>query len=259
MFKTLVVALLLACSAGVARAAAAKPIDPVLLNKFEPRVFKDTAGRSLNYRLFKPAAYDSKTNYPLVLFLHGAAGMGDDNARQFNGGNEVPLLALAADDAQARYPCFVLAPQCPRTDHWRSESAHPSESIRLTLAAIESLKREFRIDRRRLCVVGVSMGGHGVWDLVTRFPKTFAAAVPICSAGDPQKAPKIVSLPIWCFHGDADPAVSVEYARNMIAALRKAGGHPKYTEYPGVGHDSYRNAFEEPDLLPWLFAQKRND
>ncbi len=102
------------------------------------------------------------------------------------------------------------------------------------------------------------MGGHGVWDVISRQPDLFAAAVPICSAGDTRKAPLLIHLPIWCFHGDADPLVPVQHAREMIAAIKRAGGSPKYTEYPGVGHNSYVNAFKEPELLPWLFSQKRS-
>jgi predicted peptidase len=101
------------------------------------------------------------------------------------------------------------------------------------------------------------MGGHGVWDTVAKFPKTFAAAVPICAASDVSLAPRIAPVPVWLFHGAEDPLINVSHARQMLAALRKAGGKPQYTEYPGVGHDSYRNAFKEPDLLPWLFSQKR--
>jgi predicted peptidase len=259
MFKLILASVLLALSPGCVPAAGTRPINPVLLAKFEAHVFKDGSGHPLRYRLFKPSGYDARTNYPLVLFLHGAAGIGDDNARQFNGGNEVPPLALTADGAQARFPCFVLAPQCPRGGSWSSLNDQPTEMIRLTMAAIESLKGKFRIDPRRIYLVGVSMGGHGVWDVAGKFQKTFAAAVPICGAGEPAKAAKLVKLPVWCFHGAADTTVNVNYARRMIAALRKAGGNPKYTEYPGVGHDSYRNAFLEPELLPWLFAQKHGE
>jgi len=240
-------------------AAEAKPIDPTLLKRFEARLFTNAPGKVLRYRLFKPPAYDSRTNYPLVLFLHGAAGLGDDNARQFNGGNEVPPLALTADDAQARFPSFVLAPQCPRGSSWSGFGQGPSEMIAATMAALQALQREFRIDASRICIVGVSMGGHGVWDTVAKFPQAFAAAVPICAASELAQAPKIAPLPVWSFHGTADPLINVSNAREMVAALRKAGGHPRYTEYPGVGHDSYRNAFKEPDLLPWLFSQKRRE
>jgi predicted peptidase len=250
-------ALCLACTSGNSGAAETKPIDATLLKRFEARVFSNAPGKILRYRLFKPVGYDSQTNLPLVLFLHGAAGLGDDNTRQFNGGNEVPPLALTADDAQARFPSFVLAPQCPRGSSWSGFGRQPSEMIASTMAAIQSLGREFRLDWDRLYVVGVSMGGHGVWDATAKLPRTFAAAVPICAASDLAHAAKISTTPVWCFHGAADPLIPVSNARQMVAALRKAGGHPKYTEYPAAGHDSYRNAFREPELLPWLFAQKR--
>jgi len=238
------------------RAAESKAIHPALLQRFEARVFTNAVGARLNYRLFKPAAFATETNRPLVLFLHGAAGLGDDNMRQFNGGNEVPPLALTEQDVQAKFPSFVFAPQCPRGSGWKAMGKEPSEMIRLTLAALDNLLREFHIDQRRVYVIGVSMGGHGAWDVAARFPRKFAAAVPICGVGETSQAAALVQLPIWCFHGADDRTVSVEHARRMIAALREAGGEPKYTEYPGVGHDSYRNAFREPELLPWLFARR---
>ena len=238
-------------------AADTKPIDPTLLKRFEARVITNAQAKVLRYRLFKPSTYDPQTNYPLVLFLHGAAGLGDDNARQFNGGNEVPPLALTAEDAQSRFPSFVLVPQCPRGTSWSGFGKQPAEMVVATMATLQALQREFRIDTNRLYIVGVSMGGHGVWDTVAKFPRTFAAAVPICAASDVSLAPRIAPVPVWLFHGAEDPLVNVSNARQMLAALRKAGGYPRYTEYPGVGHDSYRNAFKEPDLLPWLFSQKR--
>jgi len=250
-------AVTLLTTTGGALGADSKPIDPQLLDRFEARVFKEPTGASLNYRLFKPAPFQPGTNYPLVLFLHGAAGLGEDNERQFNGGNEVPPLALSTEEAQRRFPHFVMAPQCPRNQSWSAYTGNPSGPLRLTMRAIEELQREFPIDPRRLYVVGVSMGGRGVWDALRHYPTSFAAAVPICAAGEPEGINKIKDVPIWCFHGGADTTVPVEYARRSVNALRKAGGHPKYTEYPGVGHDSYRKAFQEPELLPWLFAQHR--
>jgi predicted peptidase len=247
----------LLCAASVP-AADEKPIDPQLLKKFEARVFKDPAGLALNYRWFAPADYRSRTNVPLVVFLHGAAGLGDDNQRQFNGGNEVPPLALTADHAQQRFPSFVLAPQCPRGESWTGPGKHPARRIELLMALLKTLPREFPLDPQRIYLVGVSMGGNGVWDVAARFPDRFAAVVPICGSGDPRKAERLTRLPIWCFHGAEDPLIPVSYARSMIAAIREAGGRPRYTEYPKVGHDSYRRAFQEPELLPWLFRQRNS-
>jgi predicted peptidase len=257
ILPTTVAVLALVESLPLLAAVESKPIDATLLRRFEARVFTNAAGMTLRYRLFRPAIRDAGTSYPLVLFLHGAAGLGDDNARQFNGGNEVPPLALTADDAQARHPCYVLAPQCPRGSSWSTRGRQPSETLAATLAALGALQREFRIDTNRIYVIGVSMGGHGVWDAVAKFPKTFAAAVPMCAASELPQAARIAPVPVWCFHGADDRLISVSHARQMMAALRKTGGQPKYTEYPGVGHDCYRNAFKEPELLPWLFAQKR--
>jgi predicted peptidase len=237
--------------------AAEDKIDEQLVNRFEARVYHESRS-SIPYRLFKPSKYDPQQKYPLIFFLHGAVGVGKDNRRQFNGGNEVPAKAITDAEIQAQHPCFFLAPQCPPESGWTSLfDNRPSESMRLSLAAVSKVQQEFSIDRDRLYVVGLSMGGHGVWSLVLRQPKTFAAAVPICSSGNPANAALLIHLPIWCFHGDADPLVPVQSARDMIAAIKKAGGDPKYTEYPGVGHNSYVNAFKEPDLLPWLFSQKR--
>ncbi len=252
---TTTVAIFLATGLSSLLGAEDKPINPELLKRFQARTFRAPDGE-LNYRLFIPEPARIGTNLPLVLFLHGAAGSGDDNRRQFNGGNEVPPLALTDGPAQAQFPSFVLVPQCPRSETWSSSGREPARLVRMTLAALGSLKSEFHLDPERLYVVGVSMGGVGVWDVVAKMPTRFAAAVPICSAGDVATAGRLTALPIWCFHGSADPLINVDHARRMIAAIRKAGGQPRYTEYPGVGHDSYRNAFKEPELLSWLFAQR---
>ncbi|MCB1134331.1 MAG: dienelactone hydrolase family protein, partial [Verrucomicrobiae bacterium] len=107
-------------------------------------------------------------------------------------------------------------------------------------------------------LMGLSMGGFGSWDLAARHPEWFAAVVPICGGADNSTAPSLAKLPIWTFHGDADNVIPAARTRSMVAALRAAGGSPKYSEYPGVAHNSWFKAFAEPDLLPWLYAQKRS-
>jgi predicted esterase len=133
----------------------------------------------------------------------------------------------------------------------------PSTPMRLTLEAMAQLRKEFNLDENRLYITGLSMGGYGTWDAIARNPKLFAAAVPVCGGADEATAPIIKDIPIWCFHGGADPTVPTERSRNMIKALKDAGGDPKYTEYPGVGHNSWDRAYSEPELPKWFFAQKR--
>jgi poly(3-hydroxybutyrate) depolymerase len=144
---------------------------------------------------------------------------------------------------------------------WAAKSGTAGKSastpMRLTLEALAGLRKEFNLDERRLYVTGLSMGGYGTWDVIWREPRLFAAAVPVCGGGDESKASVIKDIPIWCFHGGADPTVPVARSRNMIKAIEAAGGRPKYTEYRGVGHNSWDRAYSEPELPGWLFGQKR--
>jgi predicted peptidase len=231
---------------------------------YEARVYTNDRGEKLNYRLMLPQGYDAKaeTKYPLVLFLHGAGERGDDNAKQ--------LVHAAKDFAseanRAKYPCFVVFPQCPDGKRWvevdwtldsHTQLPEESVSVKLTRQLIASLQTEFRVDEKRLYATGLSMGGFGVWDIIARTPDLFAAAVPVCAGADEATADRLTKLPIWTFHGDKDTVVKVERSRRMVAAIEKAGGNPKYTEYPGVGHNSWTQTYADPKLMEWIFAQKR--
>jgi lysophospholipase L1-like esterase/poly(3-hydroxybutyrate) depolymerase len=229
--------------------------------EYEARTHTDAAGHTLGYRLLIPRNYDRATRYPLVLFLHGAGERGSDNTAQLRHGAGLFLKPQVRE----KFPCFVLAPQCPAeqkwTDiDWQKGGALPAEAsqpTRLTLEVLEKLQQEFSIDPERHYVTGLSMGGYGTWDHICRAPERWAAAVPICGGGDPRSAARAKAIPVWAFHGDADRAVPVERTREMVAALRGASGHVYYSEYPGVPHDSWTAAYDEPELLPWLFAQRR--
>lgn len=140
-----------------------------------------------------------------------------------------------------------------------ARAADPSTPMRLTLEVLEKLQKEFSIDRKRLYITGLSMGGYGTWDIISRHPKLFAAAVPVCGGADETTAPIVKDIPIWCFHGGADTVVPTDRSRNMIKALKDAGGNPRYTEYFGVGHNSWSKAYTEPDLFKWLFEQAKKE
>ncbi|HZY89547.1 MAG TPA: prolyl oligopeptidase family serine peptidase [Gemmataceae bacterium] len=232
------------------------------LKLLEKKTYTDPAGKTLLYRLLKPENYDAKEKYPLVVFLHGAGERGNDNEAQLKHG----VKEFVKADVRKKYPCFLIAPQCPTRQVWagleggfnsHKQAAKPAEPGRLALELIGTMQKEYSIDPKRIYLTGLSMGGYGTWDLLARQPKLFAAAAPVCGGGDESTAEKIAQLPIWVFHGDKDNAVPVARSRTMVEALKKAGGHPKYTEYPGVGHNSWDKAYADPELMKWLFAQKR--
>jgi predicted peptidase len=232
-----------------------------LAERFERRVHK--GAWPMPYRLFRPAA---GARLPLVVYLHGSGGLGDDNEKQLGLGNVFGTQVWALPDTQQRFPCYVVAPQ---TDRGWAQYEEPAgggparvvagfgDGSRRALDLVQALVREFAIDERRIYITGQSMGGAGVWNLLAHRPDAFAAAAVCCGSQTPDDVTRAARVPIWNFHGDADRTVPVSVSRERIAALRKAGGHPIHTEYAGVDHNSWEWAFTEPALPTWLFAQRR--
>jgi len=236
-----------------------------VLDRYEARTFSDASGNTLLYRFFKPDNYDANRRYPLVLFFHGAGGRGNDNKTQITDAGQT-AAGWASEAVQAQHPCFIIAPQCPTDQRWvevnwsdraATQPAQPSEGLRMSMELLDQLQRQYNVDPDRIYVTGLSMGGFATWDLIARYPLRFAAAVPVCGGGDESTAARFKDLPVWAFHGSADNVVSPTRSRNMIAALRLAGGNPRYTEYEGVDHFSWVPAYNDPQLIQWLFAQKR--
>lgn len=257
-----IVAALSLVFAGTAFAAA----EEDLRSRLEKKVYKNAEGETLPYRLYVPKNLDANKKYPIVLFLHGAGERGDDNEAQIK---HAQVLRLISDDAAAKQPCILVAPQCPKNDTWaglrldRSKpyrtSAEPTKPMKLVMELLDSLEKEYPVDPSRRCVTGLSMGGFGSFDLCARRPKDFAAAMPICGGGDTEKAEAMKGIAFWVFHGGADNVVNPDFSRKMVQALKDAGAKVKYTEYEGVGHDSWSKAYLEPELVDWVFAQKRTD
>jgi predicted peptidase len=226
----------------------------------EKRPFIGAGRKVLRYRLLKPVDYDPKKSYPLVLFLHGAGERGSDNEKQLVHG------VSAFVKQRKNYPCFLAAPQCPKNIRWvevdwsadsHRQPAKMSAPMKLAFELIATLVKEFAIDPKRIYITGLSMGGFGAWDMLARRPDLFAAAVLVCGGADEATAAKIAKIPQWAFHGAKDEAVMPSRSRNMIDALKKAGGKPKYTEYPRVGHDAWNPAYKDREMFRWLFAQKK--
>ncbi len=220
--------------------------------------YRSPSGEAMPYRLFVPPGYDTNKKYPIILWLHGAAGRGSDNYSQLSGGNFAGSHVWTSPENQEKYHAFVLAPQVDVTKGWaRPHTNTPPVAIRLALEILDAVEQKYSIDRAREYVVGQSMGGEGVWAALSIAPARFAAAIAICGYGDAYMIPRVAKVPVWIFQGEEDPVVPVSRARTWVAELRGAGGAPKYTEYPSIGHNAWDVAFKEPELAAWLFSNVR--
>jgi predicted peptidase len=238
------------------RAHAAQAPDAAVAG-FTAGSYRSPSGEAMAYRLFAPPDYDTAKKYSIVLWLHGAAGRGADNFSQLAGGNSAGSHFWTTPENQAKYHAFVLAPQVDATKGWaRPHTNTPPVAIRLALEILDSIEKQYSIDRAREYVVGQSMGGEGLWAALSVAPERFAAAIALCGYGDAYMIPRVAKVPVWIFQGEEDPLVPVTRAREWVAELRKAGGAPKYTEYPSIGHDVWDVAFGEPGLAAWLFSHQ---
>jgi predicted peptidase len=203
----------------------------------------------LKFQIYAPDAYERDKPIPLVVFLHGVGERGNDNEKQLN-----PLpKTFASSDNQAKYPCIVVAPQCPGEKYW----SYDDVSAQVTKIA-KDLAENMPIDADRLYLSGYSMGGYGTWSVLGQSPDTFAAAVPIAGGGNPSIAKTIKHIPIWNFHGDADKSVSVDNSRKIVKALEAVDGKITYTEMKGEGHGIARKVLNDEKVHQWLFAQKKD-
>jgi predicted peptidase len=224
--------------------------------------YQSADGQKLKYRFYNPPKAGSKKKYPLVVHFHGAGSRGDNNTSQLYLAKKVTAKKIAE-----KHPCFVFAPQCPAKCKWVSTDwtkpshkmpAKPNAQMEMAIAAIKEIITNYPVDTSRIYVYGQSMGGFATWDIICRRPNIFAAAVPVCGGADETQAAKISHVPVWIFHGALDPVVKVQRSRNMYAALKKAGGTPKYTEYPKVKHNAWSYSYS-PKLFDWMFEQKNKN
>jgi predicted peptidase len=230
-------------------------------------IFERHKFRALPYRFLRPQSMPKltadKERFPLVIFLHGSGERGNDNEAQLKNG----VLGFTEGDRLQRYPCYLLAPQCPAGQGWApldwrrmgmQFEEKPTEAGADLMALIDKIIRDNPdIDTARIYLCGLSMGGFGVFDILQRYPERFAAAIPLCSGGDPARVSKYKHLPVWVFHGQNDNVVPVDYSRKVVAAMEAAGGKPRYTEFTTLGHAIWQEVFYDDNVLSWLFAQKK--
>jgi predicted peptidase len=232
---------------------------------FEKKVFQ-YKGETMPYRILFPENYNENESYPLVIFLHGSGERGDDNESQLKHGS-----ALFTDaENRKNNPAIVLFPQCPKDGFWApikisknglsyEESSKPTDAMQLLIRLIKEIKKTEAVDKNRMYVLGLSMGGMGTFDLICRYPKRFAAAITICGGVNTNRLKKLAKMPIRIYHGDADPIVSQQHSRDAYIELKANGSqNAELFIFPGVQHNSWDMAFEQPDFLSWLFSKKKH-
>ncbi len=221
-------------------------------------------GAVLPYRLYVPEKYDPQKSYPLVLFFHGAGERGTDNRAQVGTGGSI-LQRLLTEEEKKNHPCFILAPQCPTDSQWVLSDwgigTYDHTKIKVSpymLAAEELLDnviKEYSVDESSLYVSGISMGGYGTWDIISRNPDKFAAAIPVCGGIDTSYMPVLQGFPIWAFHNSGDTIVPSIGSRTAYDLL-KDYGKMAYTEYDSTAHNAWSAAYAEAELTDWLFSQR---
>lgn len=198
----------------------------------------------VHYLLHLPQSYgvDKTKKWPVIVFLHGSGERGSElNLVKFHG---PPKLV----EKDPEFPFIVVSPQCPAEQRWTPF---------VLSGMLDSVISKYSVDEDRIYLTGLSLGGFGTWDWAMYEPHRFAALVPICGKGEPRYAEKIKHIPAWVFHGAKDTGVPLSGSLDMVQALEKAGGKPKFTVYPDAGHDSWTATYNNPELYKWLLEQKR--
>ena len=209
--------------------------------------------RTLGYHLYLPADYGKAEakdkKWPVMLFLHGAGERGDGKGELDNVKKHGPPMLVEKKPNSPATQFIIISPQCPVKQGWDVEALK---------GLLDEVVSSHKADPDRIYLTGLSMGGFGSWSMAAKYPDTFAAVAPICGGGSPANAGKIKHLPIWVFHGDKDTAVPLQKSQEMVDALKAAGAKEvEFTVYPGVGHDSWVKAYNDPKLYEWLLSHKR--
>jgi predicted peptidase len=226
-------------------------------------------GDTLNYRILFPKDFSEEKKYPVVLFLHGAGERGSDNQSQLTHGSELFLRN------QEQFPAIVIFPQAPKDDYWAKVAVNrdtipfqfdfkneqpATTSLKLVMDLMDEMATKNFVNKDQIYVGGLSMGGMGTYELIYKKPEMFAAAFAICGGANPEIAKEYPQgFNIWLFHGKKDDVVLPKYSEAMARAINHYGGNAKLSLYPEDNHNSWDSAFAEPNLLPWLFSQKRSE
>jgi len=222
------------------------PADPAPGMQVEQSLATSDGG-AMPYLLYLPKNYGKRAKkVPMMLFLHGRGESDGPLSIVTKWG---PPRRLAAGE---HMPYLVASPQCPRSSFWSK-----ADQQRRLLELLEHITKTYQVDTDRIYLTGLSMGGYGTWRLAADHPTMFAAAAPICGAGDPKDGAKLTSIPIWAWHGEEDRTVPYARSVEMVEAIKAAGGKKiRFTSLAHIGHNSWQAAYQSGDLYSWLDRQR---
>ncbi len=202
----------------------------------------------LRYYLYYPEDYkvDSLEQFPLLLFLHGGGEAGDSLVSVKRNGP--PKLIVRGK----QFPFLILAPQNPHRMKWWNTEA--------VMQLLDTIVANNRVDKKRIYLTGLSRGGGAAWELAVQYPDRFAALAVVCGMAPlPYAAWIDKRMPIWVFHGEEDESIPISESENMVNRLLGMGYKVRFTRYPGVGHDSWIQAYDTEELYEWFMEQARKD
>ena len=223
---------------------------------------------TLPYRMLLPKDYSPLKQYPMIVFLHGSGERGSDNEAQLVHGDWL----FKTTDFKNNYPAIVIFPQCAKNKFWANRSASKSDHngsyhfegalaqntiLDQLESLIDQLENTLSVNKKKIYIGGLSMGGMGTFEMVARNPNKFAAAFPICGGTNVRFASLMKDTPFWIFHGEADTVVPVTYSKEIYGALKNLDAEVELTLYPEAGHDSWNNVFKESGLMPWVYKHSR--
>ena len=196
------------------------------------------------YLLSLPQGYDADTSkrWPLLIFLHGSGESGNDLEKVKTHG---PPKLIAGGK---KFPFIVVSPQAQPRLGWETETL---------FHLLQFIKEKYRVDKYRVYLTGLSMGGFGTWALAMKHPEEFAAIIPNCGGGDSTEAWKLRHIPVWCFHGALDNVVPPEKDEAMVTAAKRDNPSVKFTVYPDANHNSWERTYNNDSVYQWLLSQKK--
>jgi len=235
---------------------------------YESKVFVNNSD-TLKYRVMYPKDFSEDNQYPLVLFLHGAGERGNNNESQLAHGSKL----FASDDNREAFPAIVIFPQCPQDDYWANamvnrttqpltlnfqNGGEPTKALSLVMQLMDKMLAKSFVNKNQVYVGGLSMGGMGTFEILSRKPELFAAAFAICGGGNTDAAKAYATtVDLWIFHGAKDDVVNPQLSVDMVSAILNYGGKPNFTLYADDNHNSWDSTFAEPKLLTWLFTKSK--